>query len=121
MKDETLESLKQSLTDLQTQFKSAFGNGEVVKDQEEDKYMQRINSLANYVFNATDNLRSQIYRLEENMYKHEYEGHLPKIIGAEKMNNALEVLGLDGDYKAEPRVIYASNKYIINAELPKIS
>ena len=44
-----------------------------------------------------------------NMWKREHsEGHLPPINGAEKMEAALDALGISGDYQIQKPVIYAS-------------
>lgn len=43
-----------------------------------------------------------------NLYYGHLNGHIPEIQGAGAMNKALKALGIDGDYKVEPKVIYAS-------------
>jgi len=69
--------------------------------------MAAINSLYSYV----SSVQSYAYKVEDQLFKMMYqhnEGHLPPIIGAEKLNKALKVLGMDGDYKVQPKTIYAS-------------
>lgn len=65
-----------------------------------------------------DSLRRQLYALSDELWSHKYDGHIPKINGAEKMAKVLEVLELNKDYEVEPRTIYASDtgkakKYIL--------
>lgn len=60
-------------------------------------------------YSIIDGLRKYVYNLEDHLYKtisDHNAGHLPKILGAEKMQNALEVLGIDGDYELEKPTIY---------------
>jgi hypothetical protein len=76
-----------------------------------------ISELANNLYDYIDNLRSAIWKIEDNFYNmmsaHK-DGHLPPINGPEKMNKALSVLGLDGDYQVEKRTIYASKNRRLN-------
>jgi hypothetical protein len=51
-----------------------------------------------------------------NMHFRHMEGHIPAIVGADKMNTALEALGLANDYKVEKKTIYASDGSIANVE-----
>ncbi len=53
-------------------------------------------------------LREDFGYLREQLYNH-YEGHIPKIVGATAMTKALKALGIDGDYKVMPQVVYASD------------
>lgn len=55
------------------------------------------------------NLRQYIYSVEDNFYRtmdNHTQGHLPKINGAEKMQNALETLGISEDYEVAKPTIY---------------
>ncbi len=51
-------------------------------------------------------LSSQISYLSEQFYQHS-KGHLPPIMGAEKMENALKTLGVGGDYEVRKPVLYS--------------
>lgn len=54
---------------------------------------------------------SELEYLEERFYNHK-KGHLPPINGAEKMQNALDALGIGQDYEVRKPVVWvqASNK-----------
>lgn len=56
-----------------------------------------------------DTIRQDYWDLWNQLYDHMNNGHIPQIVGAEAMQKALKVLGLDGDYQVQPKVIYASN------------
>jgi len=58
---------------------------------------------------SLQSLQRQIDWISQDFYKHSNEGHLPPIEGAEKMQNAMTKLGIDGDYEVRKPVIYASN------------
>ena len=121
MKNSELKQLKQSLAELENKFKETLANGEPINnDSPEAKYNTQLNNLASYLFNMIDNLRTYIYKLEDQLYTHASEGHLPKIVGADRMNYCLKTLKLDVSYKAEPKIVYASkNDCVIEAEMPK--
>ena len=109
----TLEELKQTLASLDDKFKELKGNGEIVTSPDLQS------QIWNVCYDMVSNLRNYVYAVEDRMYSKWQDhqlGHLPQILGAERMNNALETLGLDGDFKAEPKTIYASDyKYSIKA------
>jgi hypothetical protein len=85
---------------------------EVVANLSSDELDERMS----YVWRDISALYEKIYQLRNDLYneiytfinKHE-EGHLPKIQGPEKMQKAIEAIGLGGDYEVMKRVIYASN------------
>lgn len=51
-----------------------------------------------------------------NMHFRHMEGHIPAIVGADKMNTALEALGLANDYKVEKKTIYANDGTVASVE-----
>lgn len=74
------------------------------------------------------NLREYVYRIEGDFYRTMEEhrnGHLPKIQGAEKMENALEILGLNQDYEVMKPTIYVrasrngNKNFDIELNIPK--
>ena len=76
--------------------------------------MGAIRSMASYIEWHGNRLDSHSNKINENhqniharMDKHE-DGHLPKIVGAEKMNAALKALGMDGDFEAKKQTVYAA-------------
>jgi hypothetical protein len=64
-----------------------------------------------YMYSMMNNMYSYLNYLESSLYSYASEhqnGHLPPILGAEKMNAALKSLGIDKDYEIRKPVIYAS-------------
>jgi hypothetical protein len=96
--------------------------GEDKEDEEEYCSKKDLNQLVDVVLRISDNLYSYVAEVDgwnyEKWDKH-LVGHIPSIIGAEKMNKALKVLGLSEDYVAQPKVIYSSkNNYVLEVEMP---
>lgn len=121
MKNNELEQIKVSLAALDKEFKEVIANGNGV-ETEEDKYAKQIYDVANYFYRLIGEVKSYLFRLEQELYTHESDGHIPKIQGAQKMNHVLEVLDLNEDYQAMPKIVYASkNNYVIEAECPKLN
>lgn len=98
-----LEKLKESLASLDKKFVQLKGNHDTVNNPELN------NQIWNICYDMIAGLRQYVYSIDDRLYEHSSQGHIPKIVGAERMNNALEALGLDGDYRAEPKTIYAYN------------
>jgi len=75
-----------------------------------------LESMCSYLYREmqyqTNWLSSAVSELDNALWKHRTEGHLPAIIGPEKMQKAIEALGLAGDYEVQKRVVYASNASI---------
>ena len=53
-------------------------------------------------------LQNQIDGLYRTFYSH-LDGHLPALVGAERMSKALKALGLAGDFDVQKKVIYANS------------
>lgn len=76
-----------------------------------DSMSYKYQDLRDYTIQHIQNDVSNLYDMH---YKH-LEGHLPKISGAEKMQDALKALGLEKDYEVLKPVLYSfasSNKFI---------
>lgn len=69
----------------------------------------------NWINQRIDWAREEIDGLYNMLYRH-MDGHLPAIVGADKMNTALEALGLANDYKVEKKTIYANDGTVANVE-----
>jgi hypothetical protein len=104
MKEELkkLEELKASIDKIDTKFKELRGGPEMATNSDIN------NQIWNTCYDMVDGLRQYVYTIADALYKHQNNGHLPPIVGAERMNKALKSTGMDGDYKAEPRTIYSS-------------
>ena len=69
----------------------------------------------NWVNTRIDWAREEINNMFNMFYRH-MEGHIPAIVGADKMNTALEALGLANDYKVEKKTIYANDGTVSSVE-----
>lgn len=76
--------------------------------------MECMNEFARYFYNEMQYqlnwVWSEIDWLANRLYKHETNGHLPPINGAEKMQKALDALGIGGDYEIQKPIVYASTR-----------
>jgi hypothetical protein len=79
---------------------------------------KRISDIEDIIFRMVSYIHTRINNLEDGFYQWMWDhagfqsGHLPPIKGAEKMENALKVLGLDKDYDVKkPMVMAASTQY----------
>lgn len=76
--------------------------------------------IMDFVYSMMESCHRRIDYISEDIYsfidKHS-EGHIPPIVGAERMNKALKVLGLDDDYEAYPKYISANTKNGLTIEL----
>lgn len=72
-------------------------------------------SYLSSVYDYVDYSISDIY----NWIGDHTEGHLPKISGAEKMKNALDILGISNDYEVIKPIIWAADKKSVVVEYKK--
>jgi hypothetical protein len=63
----------------------------------------------NYLKSEVQSIYRWIFQLESALYEHSSQGHLPKIPGAGKMQEILEILNLQNDFKVERKEVFASN------------
>lgn len=121
MKDEKLEQIKESLAQLQSQFKTVIADMDMTEENKEDKYMKHMSNMANYFYQMIDGVRSYLYRLEEQAYTHANKGHLPSL-NPGQMNKMLEMLDMDDSYEASKHQVSCAshNNYIIEAEIPNL-
>ena len=71
----------------------------------------QLRDCMNAIYSVADNLHNRMDRMSASMYAYQDShstGHLPPIVGAGKMNKALASLGLDEDFEASKKTIYAS-------------
>ena len=98
-------------------FKSSVAPGDVtqVDPNEPDEDDQRFQELEDLLFQLVSNVHRRINGMEDSFYNYTYDhgrGHLPKILGSEKMSACLKTLGLDGDYEVwKPMITAASTQY----------
>ena len=71
-----------------------------------------LGELEDLLFRLISGVHNRISYLEDGFYDwaydHQSNGHLPKILGAGKMEKALDKLGLSDDYDVRKPVVYAS-------------
>jgi hypothetical protein len=87
----------------------------------EEDVMDMLSEFARYFYNEMQYQLNWVWAeidwIENAFYKHVSQGHLPPINGAEKMQKALDTLGLGGDYQVQKPVVYASTKRGVELEL----
>lgn len=88
---------------------------------DEEDVQEMLSQMANYIFREmqyqTNWLAAEIAYIENALYKHVSSGHLPPINGADKLQKALEVLGISGDYEVRKPVVFASTRNGIEASV----
>lgn len=86
-----------------------------------DTLCQHIDNVANMLFQAINYTHQRINNTEDGFYKYtddHSQGHLPSIKGAEKMQNALKVLNIDGDYDVvKPKITSANSQFGFDVKL----
>lgn len=107
-----LEGLKTAIASAETKFKEITAtpkeNGKIT--------MEDCMAAMQYLHERVSNVYSYASRVESLIYNYADDhsaGHLPKIVGAGKMNKALKALGLDEDYQVDKKYIRASKDHII--------
>lgn len=81
-------------------------------------------SEINCLWDELNYLYRYISNVEDTIYRHMGDGHLPKVKSTEQLKRAIDVLGLSEEYKVEPITIWAANgqsdvrgvKILINKE-----
>ena len=85
-----------------------------------DDVDQIISSLFSYIESELSWLSKRISSLDERLYRHAEEGHLPPIQGAGKLEGAMKKLGIDDDYDVKKRVVWAEDGTVLaRYEKPK--
>lgn len=114
---EEIEKRKANLEKLEASVKiladMGAGSGEG-EDEGEDKIEELEDKCENllyglrYALEEIQYLTRLVAYCEEELYKHESNGHLPSVKSAEQMKRAVSALGLDDEYDVQKRTIYAS-------------
>ena len=103
-----LSKLKSSFASLDKEYRESKGYVSLASPMENPKETDHMKEMQDTMYQMIRGVYQYIYSLEDYLYNHISKGHIPPIVGAEKMNKALSALGLDGDYKVEKRTLYAS-------------
>lgn len=81
----------------------------------DDTHDQMMRDMQDTMYQMLSYVHQRISNAEDTFYNYTSDhqlGHLPSIKGAEKMQTALKVLKLDGDYEVyKPMIAAASEKY----------
>ncbi len=103
---EQFNELNQITASLDTRFKEIVAKSKTSAPDAPSPQdcMEAMYAMVNHIHSRISSLADDMYGYQNN----HQSGHLPKIVGADKMNKALAALGLDGDYQAEKKSIYAS-------------
>ena len=90
------KKIKESLASLDKKFQE-------VKAQmpENDKY----GDLMEICYSMVSNLRNYVYAVEDQVWEHKSQNHVPPL-NAAAMEKFLKVVGMDGQYKIQPPVLY---------------
>lgn len=117
-----LKEIKAKLEQSEKSFKQI--RADIGEDKSNEIYWKCMDSC----YSMVSNLKQYIYSIEDSFYKRmddHLAGHLPKINGAEKMQNALETLGISEDYDIQKPTIYVrasrqgNKQFDIELNLPK--
>lgn len=87
---------------------ASIGETEKKESYSTDEVYDMIEGLYSYVNYEMKYAFNRINYLAQSFYSHAYEGHLPKVNGAEQMQKAVSALGLDGEYEVQKKTIWAS-------------
>ena len=117
-----LQEIKASLDKTEKEFKQI--RADVGENANNEVYYKCMDAC----YQMVSSVRQYVYTVEDRMYRmfdEHSKGHLPKIHGAEKMQNALETLGIDGDYSVQKPTIWVqanrngTKNFIAELNIPK--
>lgn len=117
MPDDT-KNLKNELLELSNSFAALNKNFTKIradyetkeeKDEKMNEIMLEMYHMVDNVHNRIDKTNNYLFRIEEALWKHGNEGHLPKLTPSQ-LKKALKNCDADEDYKVEPKVIYANKQ-----------
>lgn len=106
-KNKELTEIKANLDTLDDKFKQAKADICCIDDKSNDVYYKCMDAC----YQMISSLRQYVYSVEDRMYSNfsdHNKGHLPKILGAEKMQNAIDTLGISQDYDVQKPIVWIS-------------
>ncbi len=101
---------RQKIQDLSQSFASEIGKLQKIIASP-DKTQNDMQSCMNAIYSIANNLHDRMDRMQSSLWQYQdshADGHIPAIKGAGAMNKALTALGLDKDFVAQKKSIYAS-------------
>lgn len=108
---EKLKQIKASIEKLDKEYRAIKGYGECSNAPCPAEVQDMMYQICRNIYSYIDNSISYIYRWQDEHQR----GHLPPINGPEKLQNAIDVLGLDGDYEVNKRQLWAGARYVIGS------
>jgi len=108
---EILKIAKANLQLIEEKYRTSKGYAKADMEDVKPLTTKDLNEHTDSMYQMIRGVYQYIYALENSFYSwagQHTSTHLPPIIGAEKMDNALKKLGLDGDYQVQKKTIYAS-------------
>lgn len=71
--------------------------------------IEMLGMYMDYLNSSISNVYKYVSSVESALYNHTSNGHIPPVKGADKMNEVLSILNLDGDYEAQKQTVWAKN------------
>lgn len=110
-----LQVLRANVDELVKKYKETKAQPITTSDNSQPNNSQQIQDLEDMLFRMVGFLHQRISGLEDGFYNYTWDhsvGHIPKIVGASKMEACLKTLGLEGDYQVrKPMIAAASTQY----------
>ena len=85
----------------------------VTLDNVKEVVYESMNEMYSIMVNMQNYVWAEIEWLEQKVFEHIQNGHIPPIQGAEKLQNALNVLGIGEDYNVQKPTVWAKNGDIV--------
>lgn len=121
---ESLANARQKVDKLKAVYKKNFIKADDMGEMGDSEKEMECCPKDEYLYWMTEYLYSYISQVEQFMYhyvSYHSDGHLPPIQGADKMETALNKLGIGGDYEVRKPVIYASQTETKTDKFGKLS
>lgn len=121
LKEMTEESAKfdAKLKEIKASFETMKANHPEEEKVSISQFYNMFDDVIDYIDRSLSSIRSDVWDLYDNLYKHEANGHIPKITGAKDMQKVLDVLGLADDYEVKKKIIYSNASK--NGRFPEVS
>lgn len=115
-----MNNVPKELLELRANVENLTKKYKEVKAMPDSGEHDKMSELEDMMFRSISYIHDRISYVENSFYDYQWshsKGHLPGIPGAEKMESALKVLGLGGDYEVwKPMITSASEKFGIVLE-----
>lgn len=99
--NEKVKQFKESFAKIDKQYREVKGYGESCDTKSN-------NEEIDYLYALIRGFYDYVNYIEQDIYNHKTKGHIPPILGAGKMENALTVLGIGSDYEVKKPIIWTS-------------